>query len=934
MAAERRRLTFPRNPSEMRQALKPPSHRVAEELAESSRTDAKSVVRKLGSTPAGLGPRQASQVRETVGPNVVASGEQTTWVRASLRAFASPFVLLLMVICVVMVVTADLLSAGTIGVMVVVAVALSATQEMKAVRSTEALQNLVITTTTVRRPNTGERPRSHHRERVPTADLVPGDVVELKAGDIIPADLRVIEAKDLTVSQATLTGESLPQDKTPDVVDTDAVGVLTARNLCFMGTSVVAGTGAAVIVATGARTYFGTMAEIVETVSGESNYDRSIRKVSLLLARMMLVMVPLVFLFNLWHTGDVLGAALFATAIAVGLTPSMLPTVISANLARGGAFMAAQQVIVKTPEAIQNLGAMDVLCTDKTGTLTEDRIVLERHLDITGRDSDFVLLNGYLNSTHQTGVRNTLDHAVLDAFEEHADAIRHTFRVVDEIPFDFERRRVSVVLDKLPRIEHLELDLPEAEAFYGERGLGPEDDVLITKGAYLEVLDCCDQVYHDGVIVPLDDRLRQQVQATVDAEAGRGMRVLAVALKRIPADIARKRYVDARWAYSSADEAQMVLVGLLTFLDPPKESAAPAIASLRHNGVEVKVISGDSHLVTDHVVERLGIRDEKKEALTLIGADVEALDDVQLEQRVADVQVFAEMSPLQKRRVIEALQKRGHVVGYLGDGINDAPSLRQADVGVSVIEGVDIAKETADIVLLQHDLGVLGIGILQGRRTFGNIQKYLKITVASNFGNAFSVLIASIFIPFIPMLAIQILVQNLLYDICQITLPWDRVDRSFLSRPRKWQESHLTRFMVIFGPLSSVFDIIAFMVLWFVFGATGVTAAGVRDPASEHLFQTGWFLVGIITQVLVIHMLRTERVPFLQSRAAAPLTVASVLTVLVAITLPLIPLTAGAFSFVAPPLGYYPWLIGIVVAFGVVTQLVKTWYIRRYQQWL
>lgn len=899
-------------------------------LVSASRQEADEVLAGLHSRAEGLTDAEVSTSRDANGPNVVQESHPPTLLGTTLRSFRNPFVLLLIVLAVIMAVTDDRIGATTITVMVAISVILNTTQEYKATRAAHALQAMVVSTTTVIRGGAAQE--------VPVTRVVPGDVVELKAGDLIPADLRVIRAKDLTLSQSSLTGESRPQDKTSHALDTPADDILHARNVCFMGTSVLSGSGLGVVVSTGHHTYFGAMARAVEEVHPRSAYDLAIRRVTMLLIRLMLVMAPIVFLLNWWHTGDWLQALLFAVAIGVGLTPSMLPTIISANLARGTSFMAHRKVIVKVPDAIQNLGSMDVLCTDKTGTLTEDRIVLQRHLDIDAHPSRLALVVGYLNSMHSTGVRNTLDDAVIAAVDQGDRPALPTYRVVDEIPFDFDRRRLSVVLDRVPDIDTLAGTGEVKDVGPQELRLEDGEDLLVTKGAVTEVMQVCTRVLSGGRIQDLDQDAQARARATTDRLNSQGMRVLAVATRIVPGDVARSRFVKDDWDYTPADETDMTLIGFLAFLDPPKESAGAAVEALHAAEVDVKVISGDSHLVCAHVVDSLDMwKDtpaEARPARSMTGREVDALDDTALAGRVEEVLVFAEMSPLQKARVVGALQARGHVVGHMGDGINDAPALRRADVGISVTDGVDIAKDTADIILLEQDLRVLHDGIMEGRRTFGNIQKYLKITVASNFGNVFSVLIASVFIPFLPMLAVQLLVQNMLYDISQTSLPWDRMDASFLARPRRWTDGHITRFMVVMGPLSTVFDVVAFLVMWFVFGATGTTATGATDVASQHLFQTGWFLVGICTQIMVVHMIRTEKIPFLQSRAAAPVMWASAAAIVTALLLPLLPVTADAFDFVAPPAAFYPWLLLIVAAYCLVTQWAKGLYVRHWHEWL
>ncbi len=899
-------------------------------MVQASQHDADTVVAGLNSGTDGLKDAQVNSARETYGLNVVSESHAPSLPATILGSFRNPFVLLLIVLAAIMVATNDHIGASTITVMVLISVGLNTTQEYKATRAAQALRAMVVATTTVIRQGKASE--------IPVAQVVPGDIIELKAGDLIPADLRVVRAKDLTVSQSSLTGESRPQDKTAEPQDSTDENLLHARNVCFMGTSVLSGSGLGVVVTTGRNTYFGAMARAVADVQPRSAYDLAIRRITLLLIRIMLIMAPTVFLLNWWHTGDWLQALLFAVAIGVGLTPSMLPTIISANLARGTSFMAARKVIVKVPDSIENLGSMDVLCTDKTGTLTEDRIVLQRHLDIEGKPSQLALIIGYLNSMHSTGVRNTMDDAVIGAMNKSTGTALPAYRVVDEIPFDFERRRLSVVLDRVTDLDQLTPPDEVKDVGPQELHLAPGEDLLLTKGAVREVMSVCTRVMHDGSITALDDAARATAVATAESLNSDGMRVLAVSTRIIGADAARAHFVHDNWDYTPADEADMVLIGFLAFLDPPKESASAAIQDLHRAAVDVKVVSGDSGLVCAHVVDALNLWDDTpadaRAQRSMTGAQVDQLDDEALAQRVNDVLVFSEMSPLQKARVVGALQARGHVVGHMGDGINDTPALRKADVGISVTDGVDIAKDTADIILLEQDLRVLRDGILEGRRTFGNIQKYLKITVASNFGNVFSVLIASVFIPFLPMLAVQLLVQNMLYDISQTSLPWDRVDESVLARPRRWTDGHITRFMVILGPVSTIFDVVAFLLMWFVFHATGTTASGAVDPTSQHLFQTGWFLVGICTQVMVVHMIRTEKIPFIQSTAARPVLWASAAAIAVALVLPVVPFTAAAFSFVAPPATFYPWLLATVLAYCLLTQWVKTRYIRRWHEWL
>jgi P-type Mg2+ transporter len=659
-----------------------------------------------------------------------------------------------------------------------------------------------------------------------------------------------------------------------------------------MGTNVVSGTATAIVVATGARTYFGSLAKAIVGSRAETAFDRGVNSVSWLLIRFMLVMVPVVLLINGFTKGDWTNAFLFALAVAVGLTPEMLPMIVSSNLAKGAVAMARRKVVVKRLNAIQNFGAMDVLCTDKTGTLTQDRIILERHLDIHGERDDAVLRYAWINSHHQSGVRNLMDQAVVRFASELPDVIRpvEAYLKIDELPFDFVRRRLSVVVE-------------DAE----------DRHLIVCKGAVEEMLGIAHAIRDGGVVRPLGDAERHTLIARARAMNAEGFRVLVLATRVVPED-------ERKLLYGIADERDLIVEGFLTFLDPPKESAAPALAALAEHGVVVKVLTGDNEVVTARICREVGLEPGQP----LLGRDIEALDDARLRRLVDERTIFAKLTPLQKSRVLKALQANGHTVGFLGDGINDAPALRDADVGISVDSGTDIAKESADIILLEKSLMVLEEGVLKGRETFGNIIKYLNMTASSNFGNVFSVLIASAFIPFLPMLAIQLLIQNLLYDVSQLALPWDRMDREFLMRPRKWDARNIGRFMLWIGPTSSIFDVTTFALLWFIFGANA--------PEHQSLFQSGWFVEGLLSQTLVVHMLRTQRIPFFQSIAALPVLVMTALICTLGVFLPFSAFGAMV-GFQPLPWQYFPWLAGILLSYCVVAQSMKALYIRRFGQW-
>ncbi|WP_370422094.1 magnesium-translocating P-type ATPase [Streptomyces sp. QH1-20] len=880
---------------------------VGEHLADVSSRPAARVLQDVHATAQGLRNDEAADRLERHGANVVAHERAPRWFVQLAKAYWNPFILVLVVLDAVMlwqwlqVADEEPFDPGIaiLGTMVLVSGLLRFWQEYRSGRSAAALRALVTTTCAVaRREGRGDAPAT---VEIPMDQVVPGDVVRLAAGDLVPADLRLLTAKDLMVSQAALSGESLPVAKADtrlhDYGQTLTSDPVEADNLALMGTSVTSGAATGVVVATGQDTYFGSMAGSLTGERPQTGFDTGVRKVSFLLIRFMLVMVPVVFAVNGFTKGDWDEAFMFALAVAVGLTPEMLPMVVTTNLARGAVAMSRRKVVVKRLNAIQNLGAMDVLCTDKTGTLTEDRIVLDRYLDVRGQEDSEVLEHAYLNSHFQTGLRNLMDQAVIDRVLEAEEVVVDArFTKVDEIPFDFARRRMSVVL--------------------GRNSLGAtgraDEHILITKGAVEEVLALCTHMTEQGRTVELTRELRREVTRTAEDNNRQGLRVLAVATRRLTGE---------RSAYTVDDETGLTLIGFLAFLDPPKADAAAALGALADKGVAVKVVTGDNELVAARVCADVGI----DVGVVVTGREIDAMDERELRVLARTTTVFAKTNPVQKARIVRALQAEGHTVGFLGDGINDAAALHDADVGISVDSAVDIAKESADIILLEKDLMVLEQGVEQGRTTFGNTIKYIKMTASSNFGNVFSVLVASAFIPFQPMLAIHLLVQNLAYDISQLATPWDRMDPEYLREPRTWDAKGIARFMLCVGPISSLFDIITFLVMWNVFGA--------NSEAHQTLFQSGWFIEGLLSQTLIVHMIRTRRIPFIQSRASAPVLVMTGLVMALGIFLPFSPL-ASALSMEPLPMGYFPWLIGILLTYCVLTQAVKTWYIRRFSTWL
>jgi Mg2+-importing ATPase len=877
------------NPSAGKVAGKVAPKSVPMVVVQQALRDAAAVLATLESTPQGLDEIQIGARLHRDGPNEVSREKPPHWSLQLLRAFKNPFIVVLLVLAGVQLFTdrSDLTGPVIIAVMVGISVVLSFTQEFRSSRAAEKLKAMVRNTATVTR-----RASDGHSEQieVPVVELVVGDIVHLGAGDMVPADLRLLSAKDLFISQAILTGESLPVEKSAPVAGTEA-GVrgdpLELPGICYMGTNVVSGSAVAVVLATGARSYLGSLAHSMSGQRVQTSFDRGIRSVSWLLIRFMAVMVPVVFLINGLDKHNWTEAFLFALSIAVGLTPEMLPLIVTANLSKGALAMSRRKVVVKRLNAIQNFGAMDVLCTDKTGTLTLDRIVLERHLDLDGEESDEALEYGYLNSRFQTGLKNLMDKAVLAHRDLEAAAMR--YRVVDEIPFDFQRRRMSVVVAD-----------------------GGGEHLLICKGAVEEMLSICAFAQTGDVIEPMTDARRREIKAMTHGLNEDGLRVLVVAVRRQPAHA---------HAYGVADEDGLIAVGCLAFLDPPKDSAATAIRALHQHGVQVKVVTGDNEAVTRKICREVGL----DVAESVQGRDIEALDDVALDALVARVTVFAKMSPLQKARVVRSLQRLGHTVGFLGDGINDAPALHDADVGISVDSATDIAKESADIILLEKNLMVLEEGVLEGRVTFGNIMKYITMTASSNFGNVFSVLVASAFLPFLPMLPLQILVQNLLYDISQLSIPFDRMDEDYLAVPRQWDAGDIGRFMVWVGPVSSIFDITTFWLMWHYFGAD--------SPARQSLFQSGWFIEGLLSQTLIVHMIRTRRIPFLQSTAAAPVLGLTIAIIVAGTLIPFSALGAKIGMVPLPPV-YFAWLALTLASYCVLTQLVKVIYIRRYGRWL
>jgi P-type Mg2+ transporter len=874
----------------------PNGDRTAELVRDAATKEVAEIFLRLKTSPSGLTEEEVAERLEVFGPNEVAQEAKHTWLRRLWTATRNPLVILLTVLATLSYATDDFAGGTVMMLMVVLGVMLRLVQETRADNAAAKLKAMISVTATV--------VRDRQQREIPLRELVPGDIVKLCSGDMIPGDVRLVSAKDLFVIQATLTGESLPVEKT-DTPDTrENTSAIERHNLCFLGTSVESGSATAVILATGSQTYFGKVARSLIGQQVDTAFDKGVKKFTWLMIRFMLVMVPLVFLINGITKHDWKEAFFFALAVAVGLTPEMLPMIVSVCLSKGAIAMSRKKVIVKRLNSIQNFGAMNVLCTDKTGTLTIDRVILEIYCDVFKNENEEVLRDAYLISHFQTGLKNVLDRAVLKHAELHGELDIEKYVKIDEIPFDFSRRMMSVAVG------------------------GPNGErQLLTKGAPEAVFTKCTHFESNGEIFEMEPILVGDLLEQVNSFNEDGLRVLAVATKKL----------DVRASYSKADERDLVLTGYIAFLDPPKDTAAKAITALRQHGVTVKVLTGDNDLVTRKVCTEVGINAEK----IVLGREVEAMSDAQLSETVSTSDVFARLSPSHKQRVVKALQKRGNVVGFMGDGINDAPALHVADVGISVDNAVDIAKESADMILLEKSLMVLEGGVLEGRKVFVNILKYIRMGASSNFGNMFSVIGASAWFPFVPMAPIQVLTNNLLYDFAQVPIPTDNVGPLQIARPKPWNIGEIAKFIIFIGPISSIFDYTTYFLMWFYFkcsdagllppGDLVTRFTGVTQPDKTYaaaLFHTGWFVESLMTQTLIVHVIRTNLIPFIQSRASWQLTMTTILIMGIAAALPFSPL-AKFLGFVPLPWQFWPFLLATLVCYVALTQLIKVWLLKK-----
>jgi P-type Mg2+ transporter len=865
------------------------SPRPADLAHEAAIKESAEILQNLGSSMQGLTEEEAARRLEEFGPNEVGREKHEGWLQRLYIAGRNPLVVLLTVLAILSFATGDFRAGTVMLLMVVLGVSLRFVQETRADTAAAKLKAMINVTATV--------VRDGQAREIPLQQLVPGDLIKLSAGDMIPGDVRLLSVKDLFVIQATLTGESMPVEKS-DARDTrTSISVIEHSNICFLGTSVESGSALAVIVATAGQTYFGKMARTLAGQPVETAFDRGVKKFTWLMIRFMAVMVPLVFVINGITKKDWKEAFFFSLAVAVGLTPEMLPMIVSVCLSKGALAMSRKKVIVKRLNSIQNFGAMDVLCTDKTGTLTMDHVILEIYCDVFKSESQTVLQDAYLISHFQTGLKNILDRAVLHHQELHGKLALDKYTKVDEIPFDFNRRMMSVVVE------------------------GPEGKrELLTKGAPEAVFAKCTHFESDGEIFQMEPILVGDLIEQVNDLSEDGFRVLAVATRK----------VEKQAAYSKADESQLVLTGYLAFLDPPKDTAAKAITVLRQHGITVKVLTGDNDLVTRKVCTEVGINAQK----ILLGTQVETLSDPQLADAVETTDVFARLSPAHKQRIVQALQRKGHVIGFMGDGINDAPALKAADVGISVDNAVDIARESADVILLEKNLMVLEEGVLEGRKVFVNILKYIRMGASSNFGNMFSLIGASWWLPYLPMATIQVLANNLLYDFSQVPIPTDNVGPTMITKPRPWNMGEIAKFIVFIGPISSIFDYTTYAIMWFVFQCKNVNLAAPAELAGRFahatgdnsyaasLFHTGWFVESLMTQTLIIHVIRTSLIPFIQSRASWQLTMTTLFIMAVGAWLPYSPL-APWLGFVPLPPQYWAFLLATLVCYVGLTQVVK-----------
>ena len=860
---------------------------VEKNLRENSKLEVEKLFEKLGTSYAGVSIVEVEDRLDEYGKNTIEIKNENTLLHKLKEAFINPFNIVLMLVAAITFVTDVIIATNKdyatfcliVGTILISAV-ISLMQQTKSDNAAKKLKKMIT--------NKMEVIRDEVQSTVDVEEIVPGDIVKLSSGDMIPGDVRFLDVKDLFIDQASLTGESNPVEKFSVCKEDD--NITDISNIGFMGTNIVSGRATAVVLTTGNNTYFGSMAKSLYSVNEKNSFEQGIDSISKLLIKFMVIMLPIILVINMLTKNDIWSSIIFAITIAVGLTPEMLPVIMTSTLAKGAVEMSKKKTIVKRLSAIQTFGQMNILCTDKTGTLTEDEVVLEKYMDVLGNESLRILRHAFLNSYFQTGLKNLIDVAIISRAEkEKLNILKEKYVREDEIPFDFSRRRMSVVL---------------------------KDDTgkrqLITKGAVDEIMAICSYIDMDGKAVEMTEELRKQAYEVYEKHNHEGLRVLAVA---------QKNNIHGVETFGVQDESDMVLIGFVGFLDPPKASAKQAITALKEHGVETIVLTGDSEGVALNVCKKVGITVRNR----LTGKEVEELTDEELRERVKDCHLYSKLSPLQKQRIVRIYQENGNTVGYMGDGINDSPRLKQADVGISVDTAVDIAKETADIILLEKDLNVLEEGVVNGRKTFTNLQKYLKMATSGNFGNMLSVIVASVFLPFLPLLPIHILIQNLLNDFAQLGMPFDNVDKEYLERPKTWNTKGLKKFMFAFGSISMILDILCFVIMWFVLRFNTVEKA--------NLFQTGWFAFGILSQTLIIHMIRTSKTPFIKSKSSKQLLISTAVIVVITVIITFTNI-ATVFDLSKLPFVYLGWMVILMVVYVLFIQVYKKFYIKRNGEWL
>ena len=851
------------------------------------------IIQEFKTSEEGLSRKEAANRLEENGPNVVIKNEKRSRGYFLLNSFKDKFIIVLLILSVInyFIGDGDLLGSAIILIIAVISALIRYFQDYSVYKFNEELKAKLYTNTNVIRDS--------EEQEIRVEQAVVGDIVKLNAGSMIPADMILIDSKDLFVNQSVFTGESVPVEKLAAKVEIQEKEIFSLPNICLMGSSVESGSGTGIIINSGFTTYLGGMSKEVDNKKETTNFDKGMDKITKMLIRYMIVVSLAVFIIYggiryKFEPGKLLEALLFALSVAVGITPTMLPMIVNVNLTKGTKVLAKKKTLVKNMSSIQNLGAIDILCTDKTGTLTENNITLQKYIDISGNEDLSILDYAYLNSFFGTGIKNLVDRAIISYGNENGVKDRITkYKKVDEIPFDYTRKRMSVVVKNEEDNEH----------------------TMITKGALEEILKVCKDVSYNGKIEKLTQEMSDKSQEKAKEFSNQGMQVIALASK--------KEYRGAN-IFNVDDEKEMTFIGFVAFLDPPKKDVKATLTKLKKIGVSTKILTGDNPYATSSVCSLVGIDNSN----LLLGIDIDKMSDEELAKKIEEVSVFARMNPMQKERVVKAYKKNGHVVGYMGDGVNDSPSLHSADVGICVDSATDIAKEASEIILLKKDLNVIYNGVIEGRKVYGNIIKYMKMALSSDFGNVFSIVISSIFLPFLPLLPIQILIEDFLYDISQIAIPYDNVDEEFLEEPKKWNTNDISRFMNIMGITSSITDMIAFLTFWFVFKYTDVSASSIAH------IQTAWFVESLISQTLIIYYIRTAKKPFIESRANKWLELGTLVTIIGTIAIPIILHNVKTFNFVILPASYYIFVIALTILYSILVEIIKKWYIKKYGQWL